>query len=64
MAETMWMVHAGEDGYLIEEFDRGCIIAIGWYELGGLREVTSQEEISELYNRAYSDDNPGRVWNA
>lgn len=64
MAEIKWRVRAGQGGYLIEEFvDRG-FIAIGWYELGDLRQVTSQEEISELYNRAYPDDSPGRVRNA
>jgi len=56
MAETMWMVRAGEDGYLIEEFDRGCIIAIGWHKIGDLSAVTSEEEISELYNHAYPDE--------
>ena len=58
MAETMWMVRAGEDGYLIEEFDRGCIIAIGWHKIGDLSAVTSEEEISELYDRAYPDAKP------
>ena len=58
MAETMWLVRAEEGGYLIDEFVTGGFITIGWYELGDLREVTSQEEISELYNRAYPDDSP------
>lgn len=58
MAETMWMVRAGEDGYLIEEFDRGCIIAIGWHKIGDLSAVTSEEEIRERYNQEYPDDKP------
>ena len=58
MAETMWMVRAGEDGYLIEEFDRGCIIAIGWHKIGDLSAVTSEEEIRERYNHEYPDAKP------
>ena len=57
MAETMWMVRAGEDGHLIDQFDRG-FVAIGWHKISDLSEVTSEEEISELYNRAYPDAKP------
>ena len=38
MAESMWMVRAGRDGYLIDEFARG-FIAIGWHELGDLSSI-------------------------
>ena len=61
MAETMWMVRAGEGGYLIEEFVTGGFIAIGWHKLGDLREVTSQEKIRELYDHTYSDEKPGKA---
>ena len=57
MAEVMWLVRAGEDGYLIDQFARG-FVAIGWHKIGDLSAVTSEEEISELYNRAYPDEKP------
>ena len=60
MAEIMWMVRAGKDGYLIEQFARG-FVAIGWHELGDLGAVTSQEEIRERYNCAYPDESPGKA---
>ena len=60
MAGIKWLVRAGKDGYLIEEFARG-FIAIGWHELGDLNSVTSQEEIKERYNRAYPDERPGKA---
>ena len=63
MPEIKWMVRAGEGSYLIDEFARG-FIAVGWYELGDLSTVTSQDEIRERYDRAYPDDSPGRVRNA
>lgn len=58
MAETMWMVRAGEDGSLIEEFVDHGYVAVGWHELGDLGAVTSEEKIRELYSRTYPDEKP------
>ena len=58
MAEIMWLVRAGEDGYLIKEFVAREVIAIGWHKISDLSAVTSQEEIKERYNRAYPDAKP------
>lgn len=43
MAEIMWLVRAGEDGYLIDEFARG-FVAIGWHKLGDLSEARDPDE--------------------
>ena len=59
----MWMVRAGEGGYLIDEFTRG-FIAIGWHELGDLSSISSIDELRELYQRTYPDENPNRVGSA
>ncbi len=63
MSEVMWLVRAGEEGYLISEFARG-FIAIGWHELGDLSAATSEEEIRERYIRTYPDENPSKAGNA
>jgi hypothetical protein len=55
MAETMWMVRAGEGGYLAEEFARGYV-AIGWKELGDLNAVKTQDEIRALYEQTFPND--------
>ena len=60
----MWMVRAGQGGYLIEEFVTRELIAIGWHKLGDLSTVTSQEEIRERYDRAYPNERPGRAAHA
>ena len=57
MAESMWMVRAGRDGHLIDEFKRG-FIAIGWHELGDLSSISSQDELRERYERTYPDEKP------
>ena len=60
----MWMVRAGQGGYLIEEFVTRELIAIGWHKLGDLSTVISQEEIRERYDRAYPNERPGRAAHA
>ena len=63
MAESMWMVRAGRDGYLIDEFARG-FIAIGWHELGDLSSISSKDELKEHYERTYPNENPNKVGSA
>ena len=57
----MWMVRAGQGGYLIEEFVTHELIAIGWRKLGDLSAINSQEEIRERYNCVYPDESPGKA---
>ena len=47
----MWMVRAGEDSFLIEDFKNNEIVAIGW-DLGDLREK-SDEEIAIEFEEKY-----------
>ena len=61
---TMWMVRAGEEGYLIDEFERGGFIAIGWHELGDLSSISLKDELRERYERTYPDENPYKVGGA
>ena len=60
---TMWMVRAGRDGVLIDEFARG-FIAIGWHELGDLSSISSKDELKEHYECTYPNENPNRVGSA
>jgi restriction system protein len=58
---VMWLVRAGQGGYLVEEFVARGFIAIGWHKIGDLSAVTSEEGIREQYNRAYPDEKPARA---
>lgn len=60
MAERMWMVRAGEGGYLSAEFEKGYV-AIGWNDLGDLTDIKSQEDIKALYRRVYPGERPGQI---
>ena len=60
MTKTMWMVRAGEGGYLIKEFEKGYI-AIGWNDIENLTPSTSVDEIKDQYNSAYPEEKPGKI---
>lgn len=65
MAKTpMWMVRAGEGGYLFDDFQRDSLVAIGWNEIGDLSGVGSQEGIRELYLSKYPGEKPAKMSNA
>lgn len=60
----MWMVRAGEGGYIAKDLGQKAVIAIGWNELGDLSEARSKEQIRSLYVKAYPDEPLGRRANA
>ena len=53
-----WMVRAGEGGYLINEFERASVVAIGWDRVGDLRDVTTLEEMRKRIDAAFPDAKP------
>jgi len=57
----LWMVRAGERGYLIDDFIAKQIIAIGWNELGDLTEVTTLEQIKSMLRQAYPNAGDGQI---
>lgn len=50
---TMWMVRAGEGAYLIEEFLKKKIVAIGWDKVGDLTNIGDVEKIKEKLRAVY-----------
>lgn len=51
----MWMVRAGSDSFLIDEFKQKNLVAIGW-NVGDLSNK-SLDEIKELFYKKYGSDN-------
>jgi restriction system protein len=56
--DRVWKVHAGEGAAFVQEFLSRSIVAIGWRELGDLTTVHSRDEIAELVEHVYPDQNP------
>lgn len=56
----MWMVRAGEGGFLIDRFEKENKIVIGW-EIGDLTNVKSLDEIKKLVRNTFFDKKEGYV---
>lgn len=49
--KTMWMVRAGEDAFLIDDFRKKSYVSIGWNELSDLQSVASRDAIKTLVQK-------------
>jgi restriction system protein len=63
MAEHAFMIRAGNDNELIEEFETRSLVAIGWEELGDVSGVVSASEMKQQFNATdeYAEHNKQRV---
>lgn len=57
---NIWMVRAGEQSRLIEEFKKGYI-AVGWIELGDMTEYPEKEQIRKRHREVYPNAKKGAV---
>lgn len=53
MNKNMWMVRAGEDAFLIDDFKNKNIVAIGWNYLGDLKKYHNKEEIKDQLKKEH-----------
>jgi restriction system protein len=60
---TMWMVRAGEDAYLIEDFLSKKVVAIGWDAVGNLANVVDLNTIKEKLRKGYPQSNDRQIYN-
>jgi restriction system protein len=61
MADSAWMVRAGNNNELVDIFVEESIVAVGWPDLGDLSDRTSRESIRERYTETYEKRKQGRV---
>ncbi|MFB6186223.1 MAG: hypothetical protein ABEI86_05075 [Halobacteriaceae archaeon] len=61
MADSAWMVRAGNNNELVDTFVEKSIVAVGWPDLGDLSDCTSRESIKERYKDVYEKRKQGRV---
>jgi restriction system protein len=61
MSKNVWMIRAGQGGYLVNDFVAKNIVAIGWNQLGDLTNVRTRDAMMLLCRQTYPKDKPGRV---
>jgi restriction system protein len=57
----LWMVRAGEGGFLVDDFLTKNITAIGWNETGDLSKVDSLDKLKELVGKNYPGYKNGQI---
>jgi len=60
-SKTMWMVRAGENAFLFDEFRAKSVVAIGWNEVGDLSNVSTTNDVKEIVRKKFPDYNLGQV---
>jgi len=59
--KRMWMVRAGERGFLINDFVDNGLIAIGWKALGNLNQIGDAAVLKERIRETYPEYKTGTV---
>lgn len=59
--KNMWMVRAGENAYLFDDFKNKNIIAIGWNDIGDLSNIASPGDIKKIIEQKYPNFSQGRI---
>lgn len=62
-SKQLWMVRAGESAFLIDEFLKNELAAIGWNELGDLYKTKDLKSIKEKLKVSYPNGKPSRINN-
>lgn len=58
---NLWMVRAGEGGYLVNDFERAGCVAVGWHELGDFGPIRTLEDMRRRIAATYRDIKPGAL---
>ena len=59
-----WMIRAGNSGRYFDDFEDSKCVAIGWNDLGDLRQYTTAAALREAYIHHFGNDKSGRTANA
>ena len=60
--KTMWMVRAGEDAFLFDDFKKKSIIAIGWNDAGNLNNIPNLSELKSIIAKKYPNYKQGKIF--
>ena len=60
-SKNVWLVRAGEGGYLIDDFISKGIIALGCNEIGDMSNMSTNEDVKEAYRQSHPKYKIGKV---
>lgn len=54
-AESAWMVRAGNDNELVDQFWNQKLVAVGWKAIDDISSLSSRSGVKEMYKEAYPE---------
>jgi len=60
-SKPLWMVRAGEGGYLFEEFKARSVVTIDWAEMGDMSALKTREQFVKAVERSYPQNSKNQV---
>jgi restriction system protein len=60
MPKKMWMIRAGRNAALVQEFEERSYVGVGWTKLGDLSSIKDRAGLEALFQDAYPDESPAR----
>lgn len=64
MSENMWMVRAGRNAILVDDFEEKKYVAIGWLHENDLSVIKTKEKLINLYDSFSNNVKPGKRRNS
>lgn len=61
MGKKMWLVRAGAEAYLFDEFINKKVVAIGWNKIGSLSNIEDLATIKTLLRKKYPEYKEGKI---
>jgi len=55
MAEKMWMIRAGRNAMLVQDFEDGEYVSVGWQGMGDWTKIASKDQMEKALKKAYPD---------
>lgn len=59
-----WMIRAGEQGRLFDEYEKHNVVAIGWQKIGNIKNYKTQSDIYSAYEKSFDNSKPSKTANA
>jgi restriction system protein len=60
MSKKMWMIRAGRNATLVQDFEEQGYVGVGWRDLKDLSGLKSKDELEKMFRATYPEDSPAK----
>lgn len=59
--KRMWMIRAGENAFLMDDFISRSIVSLGWNEVGDIQKYKTRETLKDQIEKCYPEYKKGKI---